>query len=733
MPAVHDLVCGRCGQARWSAEGVCPECGYDIATAHAPPSLGESDHKSQDAPVSTRRPWLLLLFAGLLAIAVGQLSFGLTTSTDLPAAGVVSTLLGIGLIAGYGALVKSPACEVSSLSAGFPEKGLGAPETKYWYGLHGIADSLRRNELRLAGPLAGVVLLPVLLLRVWGDHGNAWDILLWCASIAAFAAFFIPSRHDITNPNRVGFSILLAGWLRRWPPRFAAAARRRSRDLLPLLAILLIYCAVTMPNLTAWRYSAIGDEYIFYEHAAHMLDEGISRPFSQDGVYGNHPQLNTIYTAAIMRVFGDGHFGWKMTGVVSTALATAGIYVLGYVLGYRSSGILAAGLFASSHYLLGLVNAGYNHTDALPFTVWALAFFVIGLRTRNPLFLYLAGAFVGLGFYFHYSARITGLVMLPTALATIKPRQLLALWPLVFGFLLTAWPTLLISQGEIITRMLAQSVGGYSEAVSGPVARRLADNLTNNLPAFHFNRNSHSYVGGPLLDPVTGALAAVGVGLAVGSANRLASILTLVWIVVAFSATGLISPYPATAITRLFPLVAPLALLAGLAAAVLLDLLPIWVWTNWRRHLPAAVLVVILVGVLALNTHQSWSATHRAYHYTTEALTIGALRHQHCDNAVARTMFVGANPGSTLDSALASYRPESYSHNRLYPEWPPEEPLPEPAPNCVIFVDPASPEARALQAALQTRYPDGELYVFTTPSGKSQVEYFYRSGMEGMR
>ena len=732
MSSNTQFKCGRCGRNRWSPDGVCPACGYAVVISTTATSAGDREDDRPEAQTPARPPWLLLLLGGGVAIALAQLSFGLSSSTTLPAAGVVSIVLGVALIAAYASLVnhrtpseKAPNSQ-SQNTAGIP------PTQKYREALASAVEALRNNEVRWAGPVVGIVLLPVLLFRVWGDRGDTWDLLIWCATIVAFGVFFAPSGFGPAHDKLGDAGGWIRGWLRQRSQRFAVAARRRSGDLLPLLTILLVYCVIAMPNLTAWRYSALGDEYLFYQHASQVLEDGIFHPFSQEGVHGHHPQLNTIYKAAIMWLFGDGHFGWKMSGVVSMSLATAGIYVLGYLLYSRSAAVLAAGLFAASHYLLGLANAGSSHIDALPPTVWALAFFIMGLRSKNPVWLYIAGVVVGLGFYFHYSARITGVVLLITALAAVKPRQLLAFWPVILGFMLTAWPTVLVAPADIVAKMLAQSVGGYSEAVSGPVAQRLFNNLAINLPAFHFNQDSHSYVGGPLLDPVTGTLAAVGLGISIGTAGRLASIVPLVWILVAFAATGLVSPYPATAITRLFPLVAPLALLAGAAAASLLDLLPHRVRTDSLRRLLPVVWAVFLVIVLALNANQSWSATHRDYHYTAEALSVGASRYRHCDNSVDRAMFIGAGPGSTLQSALASYHPESQSHpRRIYPEWPPDAPLPEPTPHCVIFVDPNSPNARALQASLKNRYPGGALYVFTTPSGKSRIEYFHLAGAPG--
>ena len=732
MSVPGKLICGRCARPRWSSAGVCSWCGYDVAIPHPiaqPDAVTDAPEKTHTGPA---RPWITLLLAGLLAIAIGQLLFHQASGESLPVSAVVSTLLGIGLVAAYSALLNFEASKDGKLHRDratevmFPSKHERRP------GLRPIVTRLRENELRLAGPVIGVVLLAVLTPRVIATHGTVLDIALWVVSIAGFAAIFAPAGLSDDAGNRIDLRALR--WASNVRSRLLSLVKSHLADVLPLLTILLIYCAVTVPNLTAWRYSVIGDEYLFYEHAAYTMQEGVFHAFSQNGVYDYHPVLNTIYKAAVMGVFGEGHFGWKMGGVVAMMLATAGVYALGYALGNRTVAMVAGASFAFSHYLLGLVNGGYNHTEALPTTVWALALFVIGLRQRNPLLLYLAGALVGLGLYLHYSARIVGPVMLLTALVAIGPRKILALWPVALGFLMTAWPTLLVAQEEIVTNMLSQSVGGYSEAVSGQVAERLKSNLLINLPAFHFNGNVHTYVSGPLLEPLTGALTAAGVGFTIGRPTQLASKLLLIWLAVAFVATGLTSPYPVTAITRLFPLVAPLAILAGIAADRLLGPLPALPSATMRRIVPGGALVALLVIALLLNVNRAWSSTHSVFHYSQEALAVGAARHEYCSGTTDRIMLVGSAPGSALDLALRSYRPNSFDDGRLtYFERPAPMPLPEPAPNCVIFVNPDDPEARAMQSALRDRYPEGELFTFTTSSHRTRVEFFHLNGPDAGR
>lgn len=649
--------------------------------------------------------WSFLLPFGLLGIVAAQLVFGLGDSRELPGFGVFAILVGITAIALWAATAGQ-----SIASIGLSDS---APDTN---STPRIVQSGKRYPKLIALGIGSVMSL-VLLVRVSTGTDNTWDVGLWLGSIAAGAAVFVPVDYRSSH---------------RWHPtkllEYARGRLKRNwRGMLPLLAILAIYCVLTVPNLTAWRYAALGDEYLFYEHARRALEMGTTHPFSQNGVYDNNPEFNTLYKAGWMALFGDGHFGWKMTGVASMVLAISGMYALGGVLCGRATAITAAGFLAASHYLFGLLNGGYNHLDALPVTIWTMVAFVLGLKQRDSWLLFLAGLGVGIGIYFHYSARIVGPVMFLVAMVSVNPREYLRLWPVVAGFLLAAWPTLLIARAEILTKMLAQTAAGYSDVVVGPVAERMISNVKLNLPAFHFNRASHTYVGGSLLDRITGALAAIGIGVAIGNLSRLAARVCLIWIAVAFLATGLTSPYPTMAITRLFPIVPPLVLLAGLATVAgyrsLITQLP-RLQTNVTRVAGPIALIVVLGSILWLNQHRALVGTHEVFHYTGEALAVGASRSAHCGPHAEQTVFVGAHPESTLSKAISSYDP---GMNRAavipFAEFQAAEPLATPA--CVIIPESESSDAQRIMMELQERYPSGTFYTYTTPSRKSSVEYFH--------
>ena len=73
------------------------------------------------------------------------------------------------------------------------------------------------------------------------------------------------------------------------------------------------FVGLNRTDLASWYYSAIGDEYGFYD-ASHATATGSALPniFSQDGVFGYHPVLSTAFRGLLMRVLGlDASTLWR--------------------------------------------------------------------------------------------------------------------------------------------------------------------------------------------------------------------------------------------------------------------------------------------------------------------------------------------------------------------------------------------------------------------------------------
>lgn len=710
MSSTNDLLCASCGFANRARANFCGICGSSISVTPSAESVGEQSTLSSpvsraDIPSASILSWLqvflsrlrrmlmpvsvALLVGGVLVATLGQayLTFAYEPGRAAPSFGVLSLAIGFVLFA-LGALGRSvnderdDALSGASIAA-FPS-GIG---------------KFSRSRVLAVG--LGVALMAILVFRLLGGSESGWDMLLW---LVAFCALAVP-------------------FIRRWNPFRAsvAALRERTPDILIVAALVGIFVALNTHDLTDWYYSAIGDEYAFYGMATGIIKDGITRPFSQEGVYNHHPYLNSVYQAALMRVFEENHFWWKFGSVLAGALTIPGMYVLGYAFGGRKAAFAAAMLFAFSHYIFAQAHSGYNNLHSVPVTAWAIVLFALGLKRGSASMLYAAGALAGLGFYTHYSARSIAPIMFLFALTAFKPRDMLNLLPLVLGFTLTFLPTFLLEREELFTRMFPQAAGGYSESVSGNFGERILGNIENNLIAFNYNPDVHAWVGGALLDPVSVVLATLGVAFALGSIRQLSYLLLLIWFAVTMVATGLLSPYPTVATTRLYFVVPPLALLGGIMAARIVD----WRLLSSNKLLTAVTLTTLGAVVLALNIWQFWVATPRVFHHTQEAVAIGAMRSDACSGEPDDLIIVGRTTVPLLKPALESYNtggalPRLVDHSDINAG----RFMPSETPRCVIFLNPGDADIKLFRQELTARYSDGQFTTFRNPSEKVWVDIF---------
>ena len=260
-----------------------------------------------------------------------------------------------------------------------------------------------------------------------------------------------------------------------------------------------------------------------------------------------------------------------------------------------------------------------------------------------------------------------------------------------------------------------------------------------NAPAFWHNAYAFHYTAGPLLDRLTGVLAALGLATALATPRRLSTRLILVWLAVGFGATGLLSPYPDTAISRLYVLLPPLCLLAGAAAAGLCERVAetatAAIGRRWQKGLappvaaalPALLLTGLLVGAAALNGHRAHNLTPAVYPYRMEALALGVYHSRDCGADAARTVFVGFD-AADLNAMLESYRPDG-----PYPALATTPPDGWPAGlRCAIF---AGNDRELRQTARELASGDGgdgehtrRARLFSAPGGQRSVVYVTTTG-----
>ena len=567
---------------------------------------------------------------------------------------------------------------------------------------------MRTAPLRVGAALIGGIALALLSARMLGGQTAGWNLLLWFAALGAFLALFA-SRPRL--PRRV--------------------SRGRWLDILIVLGLTALFVGLNARDLNHWYYSAIGDEYAHFTLARTVVQEGIQRPFSQEGVYNHHPYMVSIYQSVFMRLFEANNFWWRFTSVLSGALAIPGMYIAGYMLGGRRAAIAAAALLAFSHYMFAFSHGGFAHLDSLQVTVWAVALLLLGMRRNSRMLLYAAGVAAGYGLYTHYSGRIAGPVVLLFALTVVQPRDWRSLWPLALGIATAALPTFLLERDELFTRMLGQVVGGYDESISGAAGERIVNNIVNNGAAFSHNPLSHTYVAGGLLDPISAYIAALGIGFAIGRIGAPSARLLLIWFAVAFTVVGVLNPHSSVAVTRMYSVLPPLLLMGGLLAARLLDgLLPLGKdGAADRARLLQTAGVMALVGalILALNIRQFAFETPKVYHTTQEALAMGALQtHPACvGGRLEDAVMVAENTESLLQFVLEARYP-----NRALPLRIEHRHILDgtaaavESPSCVIYLHPDQDAAQALKSDMERRYPSGEYAAFSGYFGGPEVDIF---------
>ena len=494
----------------------------------------------------------------------------------------------------------------------------------------------------------GVISQGLLTLRLLAGSTSGSDLWLWIVALIGFASPFAPSI------NR-----LLVG-LRK--------VRRsiKSVDVIIVGLLLSIFALINMGDLTDWYFSAIGDEYLIWELVKNFADNGITHPFSQLGIYDHHPRLGFVMKSIVMRLIGADYFGWKSSSVFIVALTIPGIYWTGTLLGNRLTGAVAAAMFAFSHYVFALSHAGINPIDSLFPSIYAVAMFVLGLRTKNALILFLAGAVAGLCFYANFSARIIMPLLLLVLLIHMFPRmEFRRGLHLVLGFLWAVWPLFLVNGSAVITSMLSVAVGGQPEAVDGTVLDRMIANINLNLYAFNFNERSSHYISGSLLDPVSATIAVIAAGFTLGRIRNPASRMLVVWCSIAFLATAVASPYWHTAVTRMYPLLLPISLMTGLLVTRIVSPIDInFLTTSGSKAIhPKAIMIIALVvigaAVLQLNVQRFKTDTPTEFHNSSVAVSLRAFQSEMCTRFPDDQIAFISRDEHTIRRVLDSYAPGS--------------------------------------------------------------------------
>ena len=430
-------------------------------------------------------------------------------------------------------------------------------------------------------------------------------------------------------------------------------------DVIIVSFISTAFFSLIIFDVNSWYYSAIGDEYAFFNfardialgniHLSFFPETGKTSIFSQKGVYEVVPVINSAFQSLVMKVFGTDHQGWITSSIVIVILSLWFFYFLIKDFFGRATAIVSSIIFISSHYLWAFTHLGYWNIQVFFSPLAAFFFFFRGIKTRKILLLFLAGIFSGLGFYTYMSSYITILLLSIFIFFNFKHFQrhknLIAAF--FTGFITPIIPYFLVNNGLAGSEMLRRSVFGSQEIPNNERLVYFFKNLYGSFIAFYQNSKTSHFVSGSLVDSVTAIFFSLGLIHMVISLKKFYFVLTC--FTAALIIAGGFSQYTYTPITRLLFLLPITSFIAAFALIQVNTFLIRKLSFLDYKLFPAIIIFIILV----LNINRFYYQTPLKIDMTPEALAIKALTTS-CKNSLSSTVIGNTVP--LLTPALNSYK-----------------------------------------------------------------------------
>lgn len=477
-----------------------------------------------------------------------------------------------------------------------------------------------------------------------------------CCAASGIAAFFQAGPITTQVPWALGLLLLIGASLSLYR---RADLRRRpdSRTLLVLTALLLLSALLFAWHLATMPPEVHGDDAEVGLDAIRILQ---ARPFNLFGSgWFGLPRFHAAPTALSLKIFGINLLGLRATSAI---LGTATVLVL-FALARRLWGfeiaVLASLVLVSQRFFIHLSRTGYHYIDTPFVSVLALWLFVRVWQERKLGSLVWCGIVLGLGVQTYFASRLVPVLLAVTFLLWISSDREKRSWSQVACFGLIGLIALATAAPAIgyFSHHLDELWGRTSETSVFSAGARAhlsygygTDSLLKILliqaraAVELFNvvgDNSLQYgYAKPLLEPVSGVLFILGIGLAIGSIRRRRNQLLLLWTVVPFVAGAVL-----TIDTPFFPRISGLIPFVALLIAVGLHHL----LATIRSALPestgrrlAATAAVIAMATVFLNNVQSYFRDYAPQHRHSPAVEISRWI---LDNAAGKTTYmVGGAP-----------------------------------------------------------------------------------------
>jgi len=499
-----------------------------------------------------------------------------------------------------------------------------------------------------------------------------------------------------------------------------------------LLGILALAALVRFWGLDSLPFGTWYDEAENGLVALRILEEPNYLPLYEPRV--NSAGHYLLLLAGSLRLLGRSTWALRsVSALMGTASVAAG-YLVGREMLSRRAGLVFAFLLAVSRWSINFSRIGMYNVATPLFELVVLGFLLRGLRRRRFFDLALAGVGLGLGLVFYVGflpfPLVIAVFLVHTALSERKvlSRSWRGLMVLALALLLTLGP---VAQYSYLQRDDFWERTGKTSILKGKTVEQalpaIGQSAAKHILMFNYGGDRygrHNLSGEPMLDPLSGALMVLGVGLCVWRWRRPRALLLPVWLL-AMLLPGILS----------LEWEAPHALrtIGCFPAAYLLAVVPIdGLCGEWRRAFAPGrlwrfflVVAVLLAAIGCANLHTYFLVQARDFDTWRDFST--------AETITARLM---AKLGQGVDFYVISYYhdhpvlrflvPEVTDYYRI--ETHDDLPLPRSAERDVVMI--LDGGSTHLYEEAQRYYPGGAFEQYASPFGGPPVVYVIRLSPE---
>jgi 4-amino-4-deoxy-L-arabinose transferase-like glycosyltransferase len=530
-------------------------------------------------------------------------------------------------------------------------------------------------------------------------------------------------------------AVLAGAFVLDWGKGRVEDERRWGRlELGSLLAILVLGAGVRYSGLDALPFGTWYDEAENGLVAVRLLEDPNYRPVYEPRV--NSAGHYLLLLAAAVQFLGRSTLAIRVVSALLGTAAVAAGYLVGREMFGRRMGLVLAFLLAVSRWSINFSRVGMYNISTPLFELVAVGFLLRGLRRRRSLDFAVAGLALGLGMVFYRGflpfPLVIGAFLLHSALAErdIVRRSWRSLLVLALAMLLAMAPVAQYAyshEGPFWERTRKISVLKGKENREALAA--IAENTAKHLLMFNYRGDRygrHNLPGEPMLDPLTGALMVLGLGLCLWKGRKPRSLLLPLWLA-AMLLPGILS----------LEWEAPQALrtIGSLPVACLLAVVSLHgLGQEWRRvlgrHREGYFLLIVLLLLAAIgcaNVH---------LYFQVQARDFDSWRDFSAPQTIAARLMAGL--GDSVDFYVISY----YQYHPVLRFLAPritdyrvfhthdDLPLPKGSGKAVVMI--LDGDSKYLFQEAQHRYPRAEFLEYGSPFGGPPVLHVIRLSPEDL-